>query len=328
MNETRQPAIYAYPRLSKADLMFVRIGGNGLGNLMFTWARAVAAAQRNGWQIIWPTWGSVKPSNWRKNPYDHRTYFDLFRPTDAYCYGLSKPLHLARRRWISEADAASGPVPPGTIVQFRGMDGLFEPYRADHALIKRELLAIARPEHCKALSNTRRAPIAIHVRCGDFTARDSQLDTISKANSMLPIDWYIGALEALRSAAGWQVPAQVFSDGTEEQVRPLLDCGAVTRADYGSGLGDMIGLAASSALIASGSTFSMWGSFLGQVPTVWHPGKMLQPLHGEGPDCESEWAIGDAPPPWAAKVLNPDQASPANTGSPAETATASPTKLD
>ena len=39
MKDRNQPLIYAFPRLSKTDLLFVRIGGNGLGNLMFTWAR-------------------------------------------------------------------------------------------------------------------------------------------------------------------------------------------------------------------------------------------------------------------------------------------------
>ena len=46
MNQPNQPPVFAYPRLSKTDLLFVRIGGNGLGNLMFTWARCLAAAQR------------------------------------------------------------------------------------------------------------------------------------------------------------------------------------------------------------------------------------------------------------------------------------------
>ncbi len=306
MTLDEKPSVYAYPRLSKSDLMFVRIGGNGLGNLLFTWARAVALARRHNWQVIWPTWGSFKPRNWRANTHDRRTYFDLFSPTHDYVSGLRKPMLLARYKWISESDAIEGDLAPGHIVQFRGMDGMFAPFVNDHALVRKELLAIARPEHCKALTDTSRAPIAIHVRRGDFVTRDTQEDTRSNHNSALPIEWYVGALEALRQAVGFDVPADVFSDGTDDELRPLLGCNAVRRADYGSGLGDMIGLASSQALIASGSTFSMWGTFLGQVPTVWYPGKRLQPLLIETPDHEVEWALGDVPPHWAKRVLTRD----------------------
>ena len=38
----KQPPVFAYPRLSKTDLLFLRLGGNGLGNLMFAWARALS----------------------------------------------------------------------------------------------------------------------------------------------------------------------------------------------------------------------------------------------------------------------------------------------
>ena len=57
-----------------------------------------------------------------------------------------------------------------------------------------------------------------------------------------------------------------------------------------------------SLLIASGSTFSMWGSYLGQVSTIWHPGKLLQHLLIEHPEREIEWAPGDALPDWVTDI--------------------------
>lgn len=68
MRDRNQLPVFAFPRLSKTDLLFIRVGGNGLGNLMFTWARCLAASQRHGWQMVWPTWQSFKPKNWRVNP--------------------------------------------------------------------------------------------------------------------------------------------------------------------------------------------------------------------------------------------------------------------
>jgi hypothetical protein len=94
----------------------------------------------------------------------------------------------------------------------------------------------------------------------------------------------------------------VFSDGTDEELAALLALPAVQRRDYGSGLGDMLGLSRSKLLIASGSTFSMWGSYLGQVPTIWHPRKLLQHVLLEHPDREIEWAHGNALPGWVKDI--------------------------
>ena len=303
MNQPKQKRVYAFPRLSKTDLLFIRIGGNGLGNLMFTWARCLAAARQNDWQMVWPTWRSFKPKNWHVNPYDHRTYFDLFNPTHTYLAGWRKPFCLARHRWVSEAQAMENGAPLGSVVEFRGMEGMFAPFLRDHELVHRELLRIANPQHLAALSDPNQAPIAIHVRRGDFVNHSSYEDTISTPNSILPIEWYLEALQAVRSAAGNETPAYVFSDGTDAELEPLLGLPLVARADYGSGLGDMLGLSRSRLLIASGSTFSMWGSFLGQVPTIWHPGKMLQPLLVENPEREIEWARGNSLPAWIADTL-------------------------
>lgn len=303
MNSPEQPPVFAYPRLSKTDLLFVRIGGNGLGNLMFTWARCLAAARRHGWRMIWPTWGSFKPKNWRVNPYDHRTYFDVFRPQGQYVTGWRKPWSLARYRWIPEAQALERGAPPGSVVEFRGMEGMFRPFLDDHRLVYDELLEIAQPQHLRALDDTDPAPIGIHVRRGDFVQQGSYEQMISQHNSLLPLEWYVGALQAARVAAGREVRAYVFSDGTSEELAPLLGLPAVERADYGSGLGDMLGLSRSRLLIASGSTFSMWGSYLGQVPAIWHPGKLLMHLLLQHPEREIEWSGGDALPGWVTEIL-------------------------
>ncbi len=296
MGTAESKPVFAYPRLSKTDLLCIRIGGNGLGNLMFTWARALAASERYGWRLIWPTWGSFKPKNWRVNPYDHRSYTDLFRPTRRYVSGWRKPLFLARYRWIAEKKALAEGAPPGSVVEFRGMEDKFAYFLPDHELVCDELLRIARPQHLAAMSEPDPAPIAIHVRRGDFVQQTSYGDMVSIDNSVLPLDWYIAALQSVRVAAGREVPAAVFSDGTTEELAALLALPAVRRVDYGSGLGDMLGLSRAKLLIASGSTFSMWGSYLGQVPSIWHPQKLLQHVLLEHPEREIEWAPGDSIP--------------------------------
>ena len=303
MYRSNQKPIFAFPRLSKTDLLFIRIGGNGLGNLMFTWARCLAASQRHGWRMIWPTWQSFKPKNWRVNPYDHRTYGDLFLPNDRYLSGWRKPWCLARYRWVPEKQALEHGAPAGSVVEFRGMEDKFAPFVEDHELVYGELLKIARPQHLRAFSDADPAPIAIHVRRGDFVQQASVKDMLNIDNSLLPLDWYMDALQAVRRTTGEETAAYVFSDGTEEELAPLLSLPAVQRRDYGSGLGDMLGLSRSRLLIASGSTFSMWGSYLGQVPAIWHPKKLLQHVLLQHPEREVEWAPGENMPSWVGEIL-------------------------
>ncbi len=316
MKDRNQLLVYAYPRLSKTDLLFLRIGGNGLGNLLLTWARCLAASEHHGWRMIWPTWASFKLKNWRVNPYDHRTYTALFKPNERYVTGWRKPWCLARYRWVGEPARQDSPVHPGSIVEFRGMKDFFAPFRDKHALISEELHRMTRAEHLAAYSEPNPAPIGIHVRRGDFIQRANYQDTITDHNSLLPLKWYIDALQAVREKAGNNVPAFVFSDGTDADLEGLLALTGVRRVDYGSGLGDMLGLSRSRLLIASGSTFSMWGSYLGQVPTLWHPGKLVQSLLIENPNQEFEWTTGDPLPDWIRDYLNPDNTLPGHASRP------------
>ena len=293
-----QQEIYSYPRLSKADLWLLRIGGNGLGNLLFTWARCLSVSRRRNWRMIWPTWYSHKPKNKRVNPYDIRTYGDLFSPTQDYISGPMKLRHLLFRKWISEGEAETGALKPGRVVQFRGMEGKFLPFVEDLDLIHAELLAMTREQHLAGHRAADPAPIGIHVRRGDFLHRDSYEQTISNHNSLLPLSWYIAALDSARQASGSAVRAYVFSDGTDEELADLLSKENIRRVEFGSSIADILALSRSKLLIASGSTFSQWASYLGQVPTIAHPGKIDQSVMLEGANTEIEWKPGDTMPEW------------------------------
>jgi hypothetical protein len=300
----KQRHTYSYSRLSKTDLLFMRIGGDGLGNLLFNWARCLSRSRRHGWRMVWPTWFSYKPKNWRVNPYDVRTYHNLFRPTADYQTGLRKLFHLAFRKWISENEP--GPPRPGRLVQFRGMAGKFEPFRDDLQLIRTELLAMTRPQHLTGYLAEDPAPVGLHVRLGDFVQQSSYEDMVAIDNSALPLSWYAAALEAVREQTGTAVRACVFSDGENEELAQLLSMINVERADFGSSIADMLALSRSRLLIASGSTFGQWASYLGQVPTIWHPGKLDQSVMLDRPDLELEWTAGEALPDWVSAVVSAD----------------------
>ena len=47
---------YIYPKLFGKDLLFIRLGGNGLANCMLVAGRAAVLANRYGADMLRPTW--------------------------------------------------------------------------------------------------------------------------------------------------------------------------------------------------------------------------------------------------------------------------------
>ena len=65
-------------KFSKIDLFDFRLGGPGLGNLLFPWARGVIFARKNNIPVLSPNWKTFKIGTYLRSEKDKRTYNDLF----------------------------------------------------------------------------------------------------------------------------------------------------------------------------------------------------------------------------------------------------------
>ena len=88
----------------------------------------------------------------------------------------------------------------------------------------------------------------------------------------MPLQWYVNIVKNVRKELGSDILVNVFSDGTDEDLAEILKLPNVRRCFYGSAIADMLALSESPLLIGSGSTFSMWASYLGRMPVIWYPG--------------------------------------------------------
>jgi hypothetical protein len=61
-------------------------------------------------------------------------------------------------------------------------------------------------------------------------------------------------------------PVVVCSDGTDDELQPLLALPGVVRSRSANALDDLRVLSRASLIVGSRSTFSAWGAFLGDVP--------------------------------------------------------------
>lgn len=278
---------YCYAKLSKHDIYLFRMIGSGLGNILFPWARCVVAGKRYGLKIINPTWLNIKPGAILRNENDKRFYNDLFDSHKIYISGLKKLLLLLVLKKSDENSCADYKV--GEIAIFSGMDGFFQNILNDHEIVYKELKLVTKLKHLNKVDQFKADGISVHVRLGDFSTPNSdQVLLKGRENYRLPLQWYVEQVQTIRDQLRKNVPVYIFSDGNEKELQPLLELPNTKRYCTGSSIGDLLALAKSSALVASGSTFSMWASYLGRMPVVWYKGQLRQRLYTKYPEFEVE----------------------------------------
>jgi hypothetical protein len=250
-----------------------RLPRAGLGNRLFTWARAKLYADRHGLPMLAPRWAQVCVGPILRRQADWRWYTGLFRPAPG-------EVGRARSEWLRATAAAApepadldAPPPAGRVV-FEGLADAFGRLNPHHAPVRRALLAASRPKWAAHGTAPPPAPIVMHVRRGDFVKPASMADLLTTGNVQTPTDWFTAALTAVRRAAGRDVPAFVLSDGRPEELGGLFRLPEVRMGGTGSALGDIWQMSRANLLIGSGgSTFSLWSAYLGQMPAVFPPGQ-------------------------------------------------------
>ncbi len=285
---------YSYAKLAGIDFGFFRFPGMGLGNLLFPWARFIVAARKYDLVPIYPTWFQIKIGQMLRNETDKRFYHGLFYNSGDYIDGLKKLYLLNTLKKIKETDfyeliREKQVIRQNAIMVFEGMDGHFNQILKDHGLILSELLKMTREQHKKGFTELRRQTIGVHVRRGDFSKPQSRdvLET-GGVNYRIPLSWYACQIEQIRRVVGSHVLVNIFSDGTDEELSELLALRHVKKTSFGSSIADLLALSRSGVLVASGSTFSMWASYLGRMPVVWHKGQLKQKLYYENEGVEIE----------------------------------------
>ena len=275
----RRPDLFVYPALGGVrDFGFFRVGGPGLANMLLSWARAAVAAERLGATLLTPAWFSPKIGPLLRRERDTRMYLGVFRRDSAARGGPAKALAFARaRRTVRFVDptlltpGASGTLylPDPHVIAPDYFAGLF-----DHQpMLTKRLLAMVADRHVARVKALPRPDVAVHVRLGDFAPAP---DGVVQANTRLPVTWYTDRMAAVRTLLGPGTRFTIFSDGTPEQLAPILALpGAELRAGENA-IVDLLAMARARALIASTSTFSLWAAFLGRMPSLWHPGGLLQ----------------------------------------------------
>lgn len=279
-----------------STLVHASVGRTGLGNMLFSWARAEVFSQRFRVPMLRPQWTQPKLGPLLRGETDLRYYAGLFDDRE-YVRGSRRLLALLRRRRVDGAtigingDPASLPSScDGALVVFRGWQGWFRDDLHPHRELVRRRLETILTDRVRREIDSFPGPIeiAIHVRRGDMRNLVPPGHEMPEDNVVESEYYYLSVLRAIRRVVGRCVPAWVFTDAREGELESLRREDEVRFGGRRSSIADMLSMSRASFLIASSaSSFSAWASYLGAVPTVWHRGR-VQRLFPDRPELSIE----------------------------------------
>jgi hypothetical protein len=233
----------------------------GLGNKLYIWARGWAFAQLNGLNFQCYGWTRLKAGTLLRREKSSRLYLGQFRH-ESLLTGLALGI-----RWFSADRVFDPPVEViakrsrSTLFIFRDLhancavDDTFRPFVGLREELRDALLARLTAPCRRTLEAATPPVVGIHVRRGDFRYFDW----------WQPIEDFCQRLQNVRQLAGACLPATVYSDGTSEELAPLLALPQVSLASPNPDIVDLLQLSRSQVLIASrASTFSNWAGFLSE----------------------------------------------------------------
>jgi hypothetical protein len=275
------------------------IGRPGLANSLLPLARALVLSRAANVPMLAPRWARLRIGPFLRGERDKRSYWRYMRGDPADVTGMRRLLALAQPNRVTEAKAweemtAHGGLRSNGVVVVRGMDDYFVPLRGHAELIRASFIQRV-ADDALTPPTARPAPgsyIAIHARRGDFTI---------DPKALTPLEWFVDRLTALRSAAlssrASPQHAFVVTDGSREELQPLLELPGVSLWQGKSAADDLVLLAGARAVLGSAnSTFSMLGAFLGNGTLIMPPGGNLPAGVFGDAARETESALGAALP--------------------------------
>lgn len=242
---------YVYPKLPAVkENPFFRIGGNGLANCLFVYAKAIVEAKKHGAEIIAPTWFNLSISTYLRRQADKRHYLGQITSHDEI-KGIRRLYLLTTKSKTSDSNKFDS-----NILIVKGIYDFFKPLLPDYDYVRKYILNHISPKILKKVNDFDFSNfIAVHIRLGDFPVY-----------RRVPMEWYLSKINEL----GHNKKVLLFSDGTNEELSDILALPNVHRVYFGGAIQDIVAISKCDYVIGSDSSFSAWGAFLGQVPCCFY----------------------------------------------------------
>ena len=272
----------------------VRGRGAGLGNELIPWARSYIAAQIIGAVSLPPAFGLNSRKYWMHfgTPrYDWILHQALQRILPLIEFKESDYIQAGGGDFVQAftrfAESKGLHKKSAFVITTEGMWGGYNHLSAAKDFMVSTLYQSRfAPGNLIKISkklNPKKILVALHVRLGDFSTTLSEVeDYRGKFNCSLPFNWYINIAKSIYSKLGDDVQFLVVSDGSREQLKPLLDnFPAITTIDIpDSDCSDILALSKADLLVCSISSYSSLAAFISEGPYIWFEPNLQR--HQEG----------------------------------------------
>ena len=249
--------IYVYPKFPAVhNWGFLRIGGSGLANCLFVYARAIAIAHKYNAKLIAPSWFNFGIGPYLRRENDKRHYLGLFNDNGEIS-GIKKAYVLLSYKHVSESEKFD--INENIVIDVIGIETYFKPIIKSHHIVAPYIIDHILPHNLASLRQFDFSDsIAVHVRLGDYLPE-----------RRIPLSWYKARIRDYRNEHQ-HCKVLLFSDGKDEELLELISIEGVRRVFFGNAIADIVAISKCQYLIGSDSTFSAWGAYLGQIPCIFN----------------------------------------------------------
>ena len=265
---------YVYPKFSYFDCGFFRLGGCGLGNMLFIYARALILAKENNATLIHPTWHTFKIGPIIRNEKDKRFYFGLFSNKSKRPSGLKKIklLYLNPKVTPEQLPTAQD----NSVVIYNNFLMKFNELKGHRQLIYDDIIKNLNDKNRDILNINLNSTIAVHIRLGDFKPFNEDDLKSGKNNVQINVSWYANIIKQINEATNYKYKFLVFSDGREESLNEVLSIPNVSLSEKRNIIKDILLMTKAKFLIASGSSTSLWARFLGELSAITYTNQLKE----------------------------------------------------
>ncbi len=258
-----------------------RIPRAGLGNQMLTWAKAASYGRRHGLEVQHWGWSTPSRTRVRRIRQGNETWLSLLRGTSLARVAWRSLISAGCARMV-EPPMDKAPPPQNTKVVFHLVppwQDYFGDFRDDRDFVLNELRSTMRSGVWECAQAIDPPYVIANVRMDDFTVLKDGVDFAQVGQHRTPFAYFEAAAEGIRHYAGWQVPIHLVSDGSPEELAPLLArVPGIELVPQRPAMVNLLWMSRAHAIIASaGSTFSFWAGFLGEAAMMHHPAHVPVP---------------------------------------------------
>jgi hypothetical protein len=246
---------------------YAKLGRAGLGNELFPYLRSLDFAEIDGARLVPPRWFKLRIGPWLRQERDRRRYWLLFRRPRLADRFLQVALDLYTL--VTKISGSRLVLKALEVENSTGMGQFFADLRQEPGRYLAFLEQGARKGSLSAKPD--RPYLCLHVRLGDFARLPAGPVMHTRDNVSTPVEWFATTLEAVRRRFS-DIDVYIASDGSDEELSPILSQAGVSRTSATNALDEMLWLAGAKGIIGSRSTFTAWGAFLGEAPLLLAPG--------------------------------------------------------